>query len=217
MNNLFKKHFVFDLDDTLVDGRTFCGECMARVITKYEPNIKFEDIVILHDQIRGGTIVDLYKTAVEKFKLKTDIETLLYDDSAIQLNEFTKIKIFTGVIEILEFIKNQGNYIHICTNRKSESLIPILKENKIDKYFDDIISCIDVGHKKPESKCLDDIIEKYGGNKEEFIYFGDSEVDTHFAKNAGIEFIIFDQYMNDKTLFKKLINMFLEKKLNGNN
>ncbi len=48
-----------------------------------------------------------------------------------------------------------------------------------------------------------------------FVYFGDSEVDSQFAQNANIDHIIFDQYMNNKNLFKKLVNMFLEKQING--
>jgi len=45
-----------------------------------------------------------------------------------------------------------------------------------------------------------------------FIYFGDSEIDSQFAQNAGIEHIIFDQYLNNNNLFTKLVNMFLERK-----
>ena len=82
-------------------------------------------------------------------------------------------------------------------------------------YFDQIISCVDQGHKKPDPTCLDKLIADYGGDKKDFIYFGDSEVDRDLSNNSQIEFIIFDQYLNDKNLFKKLINMFLEKGING--
>ena len=41
-----KKYFVFDLDDTLVDGRQFCGETIARVITHFEPSADFYQIVM---------------------------------------------------------------------------------------------------------------------------------------------------------------------------
>ena len=87
--------------------------------------------------------------------------------------------------------------------------------NDIEQYFDEIISCVDQGHKKPDPTCILDLIEKTGAKKEEFIYFGDSIVDTELARNAGIEHIVFDQYLNDKNIFKKLVNMFLEEKING--
>ena len=98
----------------------------------------------------------------------------------------------------------------MCTNRKSDSLKRILEHNNLIYYFDNVISCIDSGHKKPDSKCLLDLFERVGESKEKFIYFGDSEIDYLFVKNAGIEHIIFDQYLNGKNLFKKLIDLFIE-------
>jgi FMN phosphatase YigB (HAD superfamily) len=73
-----------------------------------------------------------------------------------------------------------------------------------------VISCIDKGTKKPDPTCLLELIKQSGEKKEAFIYFGDSEIDYMFAKNAGIEYIIFDQYLNGKNLFKNLIALFLE-------
>ena len=49
----FKSVFVFDLDDTLVDGRQFCGETIARVITNLDPSVNFDLIVQLHESVRG--------------------------------------------------------------------------------------------------------------------------------------------------------------------
>ena len=210
MTKTIKKHFIFDLDDTLIDGRLFCGEAMARSITHFEPHVDKQAIIDHHEQIRGRTVVDLYESAIKKFGLKTPIQDLLAMDSKIMTTEFGKIKIFEGVIDIFNLLKSRGKRLHICTNRKSESLIPILKNNGINKYFDNIISCIDVGSKKPDPKCILDLIEKTGDPKESFIYFGDSEIDYLFAKNAEIEYIIFDQYLNGKNLFKKLIDLFLE-------
>lgn len=209
-NNTKKIHFIFDVDDTLVDGRLFCGETMSRSINKFEPEVKAELIVNLHEAIRGGTIVDLYRRAIEEFSLKTPIESLLEEDASIQKSEAHRIKAFEGVSDILQLLKSKGSKLHICTNRKMETLELILKENKLLEYFDTIVSCIDSGHKKLEATCMLDIISKNGGNKDEFVYFGDSEVDYLFAKNAGVEYIIFDQYLNGKNLFKKLINLFVE-------
>jgi len=210
MSKTVKKHFVFDLDDTLVDGRLFCGDTMARTINHFEPSVDKQAIIDLHEKIRGRTITDLYEAAIKKFELKTPLKDLLEMDSKIMTSEFAKIKIFEGVTDILELLKSRQKTLHICTNRKSESLLPILKENKIHTYFDSVVSCIDKGTKKPDPKCLLDLIKNSGESKDTFIYFGDSEIDYLFAKNAGIEHIIFDQYLNGKNLFKKLIDLFLE-------
>ena len=217
--NQYKKHFVFDLDDTLVDGRLFCGETIARSFEKLIPNVNKKLVIMIHEKIRGAAIPDLYKEIAKELNLNLDIEKnleeLLRIDDEIQISEIHRLALFDGVIDIFEFLKSKGKKIHMCTNRPTSSLIPALKHNKIQKYFDNVISCLDEGYRKPDPKCLIDIIKSNGNKREDFIYFGDSEVDCQFAKNSGIDFIIFDQYLNEKNLFKKLINLFLESKINN--
>lgn len=204
-----KKYYIFDLDDTLINGRDFCGQTMARSIAFFEPNIDSKSVIDLHNQIRGRTIVELYQAAINKFELKTSVHKLVEKDAEIMTQEFHKIALFEGVGDILEKLKTKNKKLYICTNRTSDSLIKILKHNKLDDYFEEIISCIDRGYKKPEPDCLFEIINKNGGKKEEFVYFGDSEIDLLFAKNAGIDSIIFDQYLNENSFFTRLIDLFL--------
>ena len=211
----FKNAFVFDLDDTLVDARQFCGETIARVITNIDPSISFDLICQLHENIKGLTIEDLYKHILKEVELKADISELLKLDHIIQQKNVHRLQLFEGVVDILEFLKTNGKKIYICTNRTKTLMQEVLKYNNIYGYFDDVISCIDAGFKKPNPYCLNELIRKSGMNSSEFIYFGDSEVDSQFAQNANIDHIIFDQYLNNKNLFKKLVNMFLEKQING--
>lgn len=214
-----KNYFVFDLDDTLVDGRQFCGETIARVITHFEPKADFYKIVKMHEELHGLAITDLYDQITKQLgldkKLANKMDEILIMDKKIQTEDISQLKIFDGVIDILEFLKSHDKKIIMCTNRTESLLRLAMRYNDIEKYFSGIVSCLDKGHKKPDPKCLLDIIEETGANKNEFIYFGDSLVDSELAKNAGIEHIVFDQYLNDKNIFKKLVNMFLEEKING--
>lgn len=57
MKNSFKKHFAFDFDDTLVDGRQFCGECMARAINKFHSEVNPDLVVAFHESVRGLTLL----------------------------------------------------------------------------------------------------------------------------------------------------------------
>jgi phosphoglycolate phosphatase len=209
-----KKAFVFDLDDTLVDGRNFCGETIARSITSQVPSANFELIFQIHDSIKGMAIEDLYITILKELDIKADVKKLLAYDRVIQQENINKMKLFDGVIEMLDYLKTSGKKLYICTNRPKALLDKVLKANKIDFYFDEVISCADAGYKKPNPYCLLDIIRRSGIDPEHFIYFGDSEIDSQFAKSAGIEHIIFDQYLNDNNLFTKLVNMFLEQRMN---
>jgi phosphoglycolate phosphatase-like HAD superfamily hydrolase/DNA-binding Xre family transcriptional regulator len=211
----FKKSFVFDLDDTLVDGRQFCGETIARVITSKYPAVNFDLICKLHESLRGMTIEDLYINITKEIGIKAEIPELLEQDRAIQEENINRMAMFDGVTDILDFLKSNSKQIYLCTNRIKPLLVDVLRSNGISHYFDEVISCIDAGYKKPNPYCLVDLIKRSGNLKDDFIYFGDSEIDCQFAENAGIDHIIFDQYLNNKNLFKKLVNMFLERQMNN--
>ncbi|MBI2465137.1 HAD-IA family hydrolase [Candidatus Shapirobacteria bacterium] len=214
-NTGIKKAFVFDIDDTLVDARQFCGETIARVITSKYPTVNFNLVCQLHDNIKGQTIFDIYTNILKELDIKADVPELLKQDFTIQQKNIHRLQLFDGVVDILEFLKSNGKKLYICTNRTKNLMLPLLEHNNILGYFDEIISCADAGFKKPNPLCLTEIINKSGIDPSEFIYFGDSEVDTQFAQNANIDFMVFDQYLNNKNLFKKLVNMFLEKQING--
>lgn len=207
-----KNAFIFDLDETLVDVREFCGETCARVITNKFPEVSFNLVVQLHDSLKGPTIEDLYKIIIKELDLvDANLEEFLIEDKKIMELNLNKMKLFEGSVEILEFLKQNNKKLYICTNRLKVLMDSILNATEIRGYFDEIISCVDMGYKKPNPYCLINLMERNKLKKEECIYFGDSLVDTQFAENAGIEYIIFDQYLNNKNLFKKLVNMFLEK------
>ena len=204
-----KKVIVFDLDDTLVNGQVFCGEVMVRTISKYHKDVQRIDILAHDESIRGRTILDLYQSAKEKFGLTPSVEELVATDSAIMLKDCFLIKPFEGVRETLATLKAKGKKLVICTNRKSESLSAILKHNDLLSYFDKVISCVDVGYEKPDPKCLNDLVKRFKLPKSAFLYFGDSEKDYVFAKNAGIECLILDQYLNKGRMFNNLNSTFL--------
>lgn len=211
----FKNAFVFDLDDTIVDGRQFCGETIARVITNVDPSINFDEVVQIHESIRGMAIEDLYLHILRKLNLKADVHQLLKHDHYIQEENIDKMALFDGVIDILEFLKRNHKKLYICTNRSKDLMNKVFKAHHILPYFDEVISCVDAGYKKPNPYCLIELIKRSNIPSQEFIYFGDSEIDSQFAQNANIDNIIFDQYLNNKNLFKKLVNMFLENQING--
>lgn len=109
---------------------------MARAITQLEPHVNAKLVVDFHESVRGATIEDLFKMAIEEFGLKSKLEDLLQLDANIQMKEFPRMKLFDGVVDILKFLKESGKTLHVCTNRTMKTLEPILQGHVIKEYFE---------------------------------------------------------------------------------
>ncbi|MBU0619370.1 HAD family hydrolase [Patescibacteria group bacterium] len=201
-----KKHFVFDVDDTLIDSYGFNQQIFIEVFSLYldVTDTKIEKYLRdLHFQNRGCSMCSQFTKAIRHFSLKTDPQELVKRNEKLQVNNFKKLNIFDAVDELIENLTSQGRQVSICTNRSSRSLLKILENRGIKKYLTKIISCSDMGHEKPDPYCLLELIKESGQPKQEFVYFGDSATDYQFATNAGVDCVIIDYYLNKK--FYKLI------------
>ncbi|MBN1263093.1 MAG: HAD hydrolase-like protein [Candidatus Pacebacteria bacterium] len=204
-----KNRLVFDFDDTLADGQVFCGQTMAQTVIFFESQIDPRSIIRHHYSERGRSIVELYRSAIKKFNLKTPIDELLQKDAEIMAGQYRRISLFEGAKDSLQFLKEKDKFLYICTNRSLKSLIPLLKHHQVWGFFDEVISCLDEGFAKPHPKCLIKLIKKTNQNKKSFLYLGDSQKDQLFAQNAGVDFLIFNQYQNGKKFFVNFSRAFL--------
>lgn len=215
-----KKHFVFDVDDTLIDSyglnqqifvETF-SLCLDVANTKIEKYLRD-----LHFQKRGCSMYSQFAEAVCHFSSKIDPQELVKRNEELQISNSKKLNIFDAVDELIKNLTSQGRQVSVCTNRSSRSLLKILENRGIKKYLTKIISCSDMDHEKPDPYCLLELIKESGQPKQEFIYFGDSATDHQFATNAGVDFVIIDYYLNKK-FYKLIVESFtVSSKPNGAN
>ncbi|MCC7290392.1 HAD-IA family hydrolase [bacterium] len=206
-----KKHIVFDFDDTIAPTYKTNQQLFYETLRPHGENIDEAYVKSLHKSQRGASIKDLFETVVNEFGLNVKVDALLSKNEEMQKDNALDMAAFTGVRPFLSYLKNKNKIVSICTNRSRGSLDIILNKNNLFDYFDNIISCFDLGFEKPNPKCLIDLMSKYPDiKKEEYIYIGDSETDTHFAANAGIDFIIVDQYFNNGAFFDLILQLFVE-------
>jgi len=150
-----------------------------------------------------------FEQAIQHFSLNQKPSKLVHQNEKLHIQNVDEIKVFDAVKQIFQKIKSSDRKISICTNRQTKSLLKILKNNNLENHFDNIVSCSDAGHNKPDPYCLNQLIKKSNQPKKEFIYFGDSKTDYLFAFNAGIDFIIIDHYLNQKKFYKMIIESFM--------
>ncbi len=207
-----KKHFVFDLDDTLADSYNFNQELFVEVFKSYI-DIKNETtnkyLRDLHFKNRGVSMLDLYSIAVKHLSINANPKDLVEANEQLHVKQIHKVKTFRAVEDFIKSLKSDNKIVSIMSNRQTKSLLKILKKNNLDKYVDNIISCSDMGYEKPNPYCLLKLVEDSGGNKEDFIYFGDSKTDYDFAISAGVDPLIVDHYLNQKMFYKMILESFI--------
>lgn len=79
----------------------------------------------------------------------------------------------------------------IATNR-TDSIDYVLKEFGLGKYFDFVVSALDVDQPKPHPEPLFKILEHFQIKPDQTIYVGDSELDEIAARAAGMVLVAYN-------------------------
>ena len=212
MDESGKQHFAFDLDDTLTDSYQFNQQMFVETFIPYLDIKQSETdgyLRELHLNQKGTSMISQFSTAVKHFSLKINPADLVRENENLHLKNFDKINIFDAAEDVIKVIKANGKRISLFSNRQMGSLDKLLTKHHLKEYFDNVISCGDAGHEKPDPYCLIDLIDKSGEPKENFIFFGDSKTDSQFATAAGIDFLIIDHYINQKKFYRLILESFL--------
>lgn len=207
-----KKHFIFDVDDTLIDSYGLNQQLFVETFSNYldlsDHNTE-KYLRELHFKSRGTSMLLQFQEAVTHFSLSIDPQKLVRQNEKLQIKNSKQVALFDSVKELFIKLTSQKRKVSVCTNRPKKSLLKILKGQDVQKYLTNIVSCHDAGHEKPDPFCLIKLIKESGEPKADFIYFGDSITDYQFAENAGIDFIIIDYYLNQKKFYKLIVESFI--------
>ncbi|MBN2032314.1 MAG: HAD family hydrolase [Deltaproteobacteria bacterium] len=88
--------------------------------------------------------------------------------------------------EVLQILKPEFG-LAVATNR-SNTIKKVLASYGLDKYFDIVISSLDVKNPKPHPESLLKILEFFSIGPEQALYIGDSPVDRETASAASVPF-----------------------------
>jgi len=215
------KHIFFDLDHTLWDFESNSKNTFEHIFKDNQINVKIDDFSSSYKPInqKYWKLFREDKVSKEKLRyarLRETFEALDYtiDDDLIDvlsekyienLSQFNKL--FTGTIDILEYLKPKYS-MHIITNGFDEVQHKKLENSSILTYFKHIISSEKVGVKKPNPKIFHYALEIANARSKESIMIGDNfEADILGARSVGMHTILcnFDEEIvsyNERTVSK---------------
>lgn len=107
---------------------------------------------------------------------------------------FVDTQIYPGVIEFLTVAKNAGYKLAVCSNKPDHILQNLVRSAFPTIRFDYVSGQRIQGVTKPNPYQLNEIFERFDLKPEEVAYFGDTEVDEQFAKNAFVQSLFIVTY-----------------------
>ena len=185
------KVVLIDLDGTLVDSvpdLAFCIDEMMKALGKPVWGI---------DKVRTWV-----GNGVDRLVMRALTDTLWDDPSEVSFAEaqpiFMKLYadntcgrscLYDGVVEGLDYLKNNGFKLGCVTNKAEAFTVPLLKEMGIFDKFEIVVSGDTTAKKKPDPMPLLYAAEQLAELPEDCLMIGDSMHDVKAARNAGFQVI----------------------------
>lgn len=178
-----RKLVIFDLDGTLLYTLEDLMDSVNYSLEKYGYETKTLEEVssfvgngvehLLRSVVPAGVSDDDFKKCYKSFKE-------YYSEHCCD-----KTRPYDGVVETLKILKNRGVKIGIVSNKFQEAAEDVC-QHYFKGLYDVVMGESETCRRKPAPDGINMICEQYEVEKDEAIFFGDSEVDIKTGDNAGV-------------------------------
>ncbi len=202
VNDISIRGIIFDKDGTLIKFDDFWRPVTEQAVTyiirrlNVSENIKNELMAAagIDEGINGlicrGTYAQVaasFESVLKKHGEAADKLDALTFEAFESSRECGKVVAACENIKgLLEELKRRGMSIFLVTTDCSEITEKCLDELGIKEYFDEVYTDDGVLPSKPDPYYINEIIKKYGFNRNELLMVGDTVTDMEFAKNGKI-------------------------------
>jgi phosphoglycolate phosphatase len=206
-------HIIWDWNGTLFNDVELCAGIMNLLLTQESlPNISIKK----YKEIFTFPVIDYYRIAGHSFE-KTSFEVLGKQFMDEYESRKTDYQLFSGAEKLLSDLKSKNIHQHLLSAYEQKSLNKILKQYKIDSYFDNVVGLDNIyaSGKLHLAKKLAVSISSNGraGN---ILLIGDTIHDFEVAREINSDCILLSHGHQDKerllTLGIPVVNNFDELK-----
>jgi putative hydrolase of the HAD superfamily len=110
----------------------------------------------------------------------------------------------------LTFLKKMNKNLALITNAHYKTLSLKLKQTKIGPYFNEVLSCFEIGLPKEDKSFWLKLKEKFNFDPTHTLFIDDNEGPLLAAKEAGIKYLFFKSRPSSKSPPKLPKNNFLK-------
>ena len=206
------KGAIFDMDGTLVNSLMYWDEYWKDLGKKFLGRDDFKPSEDDDRKVRTMVFSDAMEYIRTTYSFPVPLsEILKFSGENIHQFYLDVVKCKDGAVELLEYLKNAGIKICLASATQMEHVLLCLKNLDLEKYFQSILSCADigVGKDKPDIYLL--ALEKLALAPDEVCVFEDSYVALETAKSIGCKTIgIFDKYNYGQDRLEKASDIYVK-------
>ena len=189
--NFFVKNklFIFDLDGTLVNTVVDLNVAINYGLK----NNNFPTVSVEHTAkaIGNGIVITIWRSLPKGTSEEAHKRVLSDFRKYYREHYLDNSKSYPEMVETLTLLKNRGYLLAVATNKLDEIATKMISA-LFPNIFDFVQGDLPEFPKKPDPYLLNKVINKFGVDKSDVTYVGDSEVDIETATNAGVKLILVD-------------------------
>jgi len=184
---------IFDADGTLLDSMPI----WSGVGSGYLRTMGIEAKEDLDERFKE---ISLYQSAVllkEEYELPLSLEEIGQGINNMVDHLYAEsVELKPGVEALLEGLKQRGVKMCVATASEAYQISMALRRCGVAHYFEDVISCVDVGHGKDEPHIFYNVMDVLGTKKEETYVFEDALYSVRTAAGEGFPTVgVYDDSM----------------------
>lgn len=172
------RHWVFDLDGTLVDSFDYFLNFVRQIFSDkgvdFLPHLQIECL--------GSAALPFLAKHLGDGAAKQELLKL----RAQSLIDAEFIEPFPGIIQHLEALQTAGSQMAIWTNRDLQTTLCVLEATGLQRFMGKVVSGNCVAHHKPHPVGMQVLLEHFDCAPEEVTMVGDHEFDMLGGKAAGV-------------------------------
>ena len=171
------RHWVFDLDGTLVDSFGAYFDAMEEIFAAHGATFGADQRLAAITEPLDG----YFARRLGPANLPRAFELL----QKRSVEDAARIRPFEGLPGMLERLRGQGARLAVWTNRDLESARLILRHSGLEPLLEDCVSGTCVVRRKPHPEGLLRLIDRFECRPQEVTMVGDHDHDVTAARQAG--------------------------------
>lgn len=179
------KGVLFDMDGTLIS--TYENVNFRQALTELKTVQKTLILKVLKSRVKS--FADLEVKIMKEMDDPKEAEELIMRVRDFLLQHYDHVPLKKEARSFLDYLKQEGYKICLCTNNATSIVEHILEHKQLDSYFDYVITSQQVTKAKPDPQMYLKALENIQLHAEECIVFEDTESGVLAARNAGIRVI----------------------------